>query len=155
MHIDHEIFEQGIQNTRKLRLTFYDDKRKFNFTRLSVPIHYRPPTAKGDSSDCYFFWITDSDTDRHILRLWPSQIVSMDLTEEAFEPEILTICKKELAENQINGQGPDSKDAAPTEPSSEEYDEIAELAKDLAAKIKANGIARKEKPFEEGIDKYA
>jgi hypothetical protein len=150
MHIDHDIFVQAIQNTRKIRLTFYDDKRKFNFTRLSVPIHYRSPRTKSDCSDCYYFWIPEADTNRHFLRLLPSQIVSMDLTEEAFDPERLTISERDLAKSQTKQQDPDSKGSAPAEPSSEEYDEIAKLAKDLAAKIKANGLSRKEKPVKEG-----
>lgn len=150
MHIDLGIFVLGIQSTRKIRLTYFDDKHKFNFTKLSIPLHYRLRGAGGDYSDCYYFWVPEADADKHFLRLSPSQIVSMDLTEESFDPERLIISEGDLAKNQTKKQNFDSKGSAPTEPTSEKFDEIAKLAKYLAAKIKANGLSKNETRSVEG-----
>jgi len=150
MHSDHSIFVLGIQKRRKIKLTYFDNEIKLNFTKLSIPLHYRSPRAEGDYSDCYYFWVPEADADKHFLCLSPSQIVSMDLTDEAFDPGKLTINEGGMANNQTEKQNIDSKSSMPKEPTSETFDQIAKLAKHLAAKIKANGLSKNETRSVEG-----
>jgi len=141
MHNDHNIFVLGIQKSRKIRLTYFNAERKLKFTKLSIPLHYRSSRREGTESDFYYFWFSEAAGVKHFLGLPPSRIVSMDLTDEAFDPERLTISDEAMSDSKTEKQKPDFKDSTPTEPTSAEYDEIAKLAKHLAAKIKANGLS--------------
>jgi len=151
MHNDHSIFVMGIQKRRKIRLTYFDHKIKLNFTKLSVPLYYRPSRHVGNDSDCYYFWFSEAAGVKHFLELPASHIVSMDLTDEVFDPERLTISNEDLSDIKTKKQKLDPKDSTPTEPASAEYDEIAKLAKRLAAEIKANGLSGKEVRSGEGV----
>ncbi len=150
MHNDHNIFVLGIQKHRKIRLTYFDSEIKLNFTKLSVPLYYCPFRHVGNDSDCYYFWFSEAAGVKHFLELPASHIVSMDLTDEIFDPERLTISDEDMSDNKTEKQKLEHKDSTPTEPASAEYDEIAKLAKHLAAKIKANSSSGKEKRSGEG-----
>jgi hypothetical protein len=150
MHIDHNIFVKGIQSTRKITLTYFDNEIKLNFTKLSVPLYYRPSRHVGNDSDCYYFWFSEAAGAKHFLELPASHIVSMDLTDEVFDPERLTISDEAMSDNKTEKQKLEYKDSTSTEPASAEYDEIAKLAKHLAAKIKASSLSGKEKRSGEG-----
>ena len=150
MHNDHNIFVLGIQKHRKIRLTYFDNEIKLNFAKLSVPLYYRPSRHVGNDSDRYYFWFSEAAGTKHFLELPASHIVSMDLTDGAFDPERLIISNEDSSDNKTEKQKLDTKDSTPAEPASAEYDEIAKLAKHLAAKIKANSLSGKEKRSGEG-----
>ena len=151
MHNDHNIFVLGIQKHRKIRLTYFDHEIKLNFTKLSIPLHCHLPRGEYIGSGFYYFWVSETDDGKHFLGLSASKIVSMDLTDETFDPERLTISDEALSDNKTEEQNHDFKDSTPTEPTSAECDEIAKLAKHLAAKIKANGLSGKEERSGEGV----
>jgi len=91
MHSVHTIFVQAIQNCRKIKLTYFDNEIKLNLTKLSIPLHHRPLRVEGVESDFYYFWMSKADECKRFLRLSASQILSMDLTDEAFDLGKLTI----------------------------------------------------------------
>ncbi|OHB61192.1 MAG: hypothetical protein A2168_08650 [Planctomycetes bacterium RBG_13_50_24] len=89
MHRDHDIFIQGIEQEKRLELTFFSKKLRRNVVSLCAPLHYgKGPagTAAGvnDELECYYLWDFGTDKGSNFLALSPSQIVSMALTEDVF-----------------------------------------------------------------------
>jgi len=91
MHRDHALFVRAIREERRVRLTRVCGGRTAELASVFVPIYYSRPVA-GDDSDCYYLWGSNDDGDKRLLFLPPSQIVSIELTEEAFDPaECMTV----------------------------------------------------------------
>ena len=87
MHNDHEVFIQGIQQKKRLRLTFLSEKNPKNLQRQCAPLHYSKGHIEGDNLDCYYLWDFNAVKANHFLALPPSQIIKMDLAEETFKIE--------------------------------------------------------------------
>ncbi|MDT8301326.1 MAG: hypothetical protein RQ760_07555 [Sedimentisphaerales bacterium] len=85
MHSDHDIFIQGIQQKKKLRLTFLSEKNPKNLPRQCAPLHYSKGRIEGDNLDCYYFWDLEAAQGSHFLALLPSQISRMELSEGTFK----------------------------------------------------------------------
>jgi hypothetical protein len=84
MHRDHDVFIQGIEQEKRLKLTFFSRKHRRDVVSLCAPLHYSKGLAAGDEMDCYYLWDLEAAKGSNFLALSPSQIVSMELTEEAF-----------------------------------------------------------------------
>ena len=84
MHSDHDIFIQGIEQEKRLELTFFSRKHRRQAVSLCAPLHYSKGIAAGDEMDCYYLWDFEAEKGSNFLALSPSQIVSMELTEDAF-----------------------------------------------------------------------
>ena len=84
MHSDHDYFLIGIERETKLKLTFFSRKHNRDVVSLCAPLHYSKGLAAGDELDCYYLWDFEAEKGSNFLALSPSQIVSMELTEEAF-----------------------------------------------------------------------
>jgi len=98
MHRDHKIFVQAIQDKRKVKLTFLSEERGGDTDRLCGPIFYSAPVA-GSDSGCYYLWDFESNTDNHFLGFPPSQIVSMELTEEPFDLVEFFTSRKQISDS--------------------------------------------------------
>ncbi len=98
MHSDHDIFIQGIEKKRRLKLTFSGGKNPPNLAvRECAPLHYSKGHIEGDDLDCYYLWDSDVADGAHFLALPPSQIVSMEMAEVKFNIEDFSTNKKTTA----------------------------------------------------------
>ena len=90
MHRDHAVFVQAIKDKRKVKLVFLTDAAGTKAEKLCGPMLYSPPIAgdeTGDESDCYYLWDSESGSGKQFLGFPSNKIVSMELTEQAFDPE--------------------------------------------------------------------
>ncbi len=86
MHADHDTFMRGIKGMRKIRLTFFSKEDRGQLVRTCAPMDFGPSRRAKDKSDRYHLWDFESDTRNHTLGLPPTQIVSMELLSETFDP---------------------------------------------------------------------
>jgi hypothetical protein len=89
MHGDHQAFISGIGNRTKVILTFVSQEDAGRqLTRTCAPMDFGPSRRTKDPSDRYHFWDYDSDSPggRHTLSLVPTQVVSIEPTDEGFDP---------------------------------------------------------------------
>ena len=89
MHENHDIFARGMERQTKVKLTFSSRKHRENIVRPCAPLHYSEGVGSGDDKDCYYFWDFEAGKGSNFLHLSPSQIVSMEPTEDAFRVEEL------------------------------------------------------------------
>ncbi len=88
MHSDHDIFAQGIEQKRRLRLTFLGDDRGLQMVRQCAPLYHSG--ARADELECYYLWDFEADEGYNFTALSPLQIVAMELAEGDFS--IKEIC---------------------------------------------------------------
>lgn len=89
MHHDHAVFVRAIKDNRKVKLVFLSDAGGNKAEKLCGPMLYSPSFAgdeTADESDCYYFWDFESGNGKHVLGFPSNKIVSMELTEQAFDP---------------------------------------------------------------------
>jgi len=79
-------FEEAIRSRRKIRITFYSKEDGHNLVRTCAPLDYGPSRRARDKSDRFHMWDYDSDTRSHILSLFPNQVATLEVLDEAFEP---------------------------------------------------------------------
>ncbi len=89
MHRDHDVFIQGIEQEKRLELTYFSRKHRREVERLCAPLHYGkgpagPSTGGEDELECYYLWDFGAKKGSSFLALSPSQIVSMKLTDHDF-----------------------------------------------------------------------
>jgi hypothetical protein len=87
VHSNHDIFIQGIQQKKRLNLSFFSRKSLRNLLRQCAPLHYSKGYIEGDGLDCYYIWDFEATNGSNFLSLPPSQIVMMELVEETFNIE--------------------------------------------------------------------
>ena len=87
MHSDHDVFIQGIQQKKRLKLTFSGKENPQNLLRQCAPLHYSKGQTEGDDLDCYYIWDFEAAHGGHFLALPPSQIATMNLAEGTFKIE--------------------------------------------------------------------
>lgn len=87
MHRDHQIFVQGINQKKIVKLTFFNEKQASNLVRLCAPLYYNQGQTEGDDLDLYLFWDFKRTKGNYVLSLPPSQILNMGLTEDSFSSE--------------------------------------------------------------------
>ena len=85
MHSDHDIFIQGIEQKRKLKLTFFGRGNPQNLVKQCGPLLYSKGRIEGDGLDCYYIWDFEATKGSQFWALYTSQIVTMELAEEAFK----------------------------------------------------------------------
>ena len=94
MHCDHNVFIQGMEQKRRLKLTFLGGKNLQNLVRECAPLHYSKGQVEGDDLDSYYIWDFETSKDNHFLALPPSQIIKMELAEGEFDIEDFTAHRK-------------------------------------------------------------
>ena len=94
MHRDHDIFVRAIKDKKKVELVFLSNTDGSNTEKLCGPMLYSPPAPAGES-DWYYLWDFEGSSDKRVLGLPPNKIVSMGLTEEAFDPKDFTTSERE------------------------------------------------------------
>jgi len=86
MHIDHNDFVSGINEKRKITLSFYSKEDGSVLIRTCAPMDFGPSRRVLNDINRYHFWDYDSDEQRHNLSLKAEQIVNIELTEDCFDP---------------------------------------------------------------------
>ncbi|NIO88145.1 MAG: hypothetical protein GTN53_46645 [Candidatus Aminicenantes bacterium] len=89
MHKDHDVFIQGIEQEKRLELTFFSKKHRREGVSQCAPLHYSkgpasPAEGVQDELECYYLWDFGAKKGSNFLALSPSQIISMKLTEDVF-----------------------------------------------------------------------
>lgn len=85
MHTDHDIFTNGIEQKRTIKMTFSSRENLQSLLRECAPLHYSKGQIEGDDLDCYYFWDFKATNGSHFLALPPSQIITMELAEGTFK----------------------------------------------------------------------
>ena len=95
MHGHHDIFVRGIVETKKIALTFLGNESQANVVKCCIPVDYSPGRRARDTSELYFFWDFESGQRDYLLSLPPDTIVTMEITDEKFNPkDFVTFWKK-------------------------------------------------------------
>ena len=94
MHSDHDVFIQGIEQKRRIKINFLGGKYLRNMVMLCAPLLYSKGNVEGDGLSCYYFWDFKATNGDHFLALPPSQIVTMELAEGTFKTEDFSSFKK-------------------------------------------------------------
>lgn len=89
MHKDHDVFIQSLGRETKLKLTFFSRKHASEVVSPCAPLHYSKGPASlapgtEDKLECYYLWDFGAKKGSNFLALSPSQIVSMEPTEDVF-----------------------------------------------------------------------
>lgn len=84
MHKDHDVFIQSVERETKLKLTFFSRKHRREVVSPCAPLHYSKGLTVGDELGCYYLWDFGAEKGSNFLALSPSEIVSMELTEDIF-----------------------------------------------------------------------
>ncbi|MHC4169224.1 MAG: hypothetical protein ACYSWQ_19925 [Planctomycetota bacterium] len=95
MHSDHEIFQRGISQNRKVKLTSTSEELGRELVSLCAPLYYSRGRDNADEPGCYYLWDFEATVGYNFVALAPSEIVSMELTEDSFELEEMRDSKQE------------------------------------------------------------
>ncbi len=79
-------FIAAIRSKRLVRITFFSKEDQGYLTRLCAPMDYGPSRRAKDQSDRYHLWDYESDEGSHVLSLLPSQVQSIEVLDEHFDP---------------------------------------------------------------------
>jgi len=104
VHSDHDIFIQGIEQKRRIKMTFSGKKKLQNLVRQCAPLYYSKGRIERDGLDSYYIWDFEATKGSHFLALLPSQIVTMELAEETFNVEDFS-GREETKANSTKGPG--------------------------------------------------
>ena len=86
-HAHHSIFVAAIHSKNKLQVTFYSKKDQMQVTRVSAPMDFGPIAKETLKIDRYHFWDFTSPSAPHTECLEASQIQSISLLDETFDPK--------------------------------------------------------------------
>lgn len=84
--VDEKILVEAIRGKRKVRLMFHSKEDASSLVRMCAPMDVGPSRRAKDKSVRYHFWDFDSDTASHTLSLLPTQVLSIEVTAEPFDP---------------------------------------------------------------------
>ena len=84
MHRDHDYFIRGIEREIKLKLHYLSRRHNRDVVSLCAPLHYSKGLAAADDLGCYYLWDFEARKGSNFLALSPSEIISMELTGDAF-----------------------------------------------------------------------
>jgi hypothetical protein len=94
MHRDHKIFIQAIKDKKKVLIKQLNDTDSKPHTKVCRPLFYIPANGQ-DGCAQYYFWEGDREGKGDILRVTPVQIVSIESTQESFDPAGFTLVSDE------------------------------------------------------------
>lgn len=86
MDKNYQNFIQAINEKKVVKLEF-NSKEKWNSIRMCIPFDFWPSRKFKDWLDRYHFYDLDSPEWSHNLSILPSQIISISVTDEIFNPE--------------------------------------------------------------------
>jgi hypothetical protein len=87
VHRDHDVFVRSVERETKLKLTFFSRKHRREIVSLCAPLHFSKSPTGHDEQDCYYLWDFEAKKGSNFLALSSPQMVSMELTDEAFHTQ--------------------------------------------------------------------
>jgi hypothetical protein len=87
MHRDHDVFIRSVERETKVTLTYFNIKHRRKVCSLCAPLHFSKSMTGQEEQDCYYLWDFEAETGSNFLSLSPSQIVSMEPTDKAFDTQ--------------------------------------------------------------------
>jgi len=89
---EHEVFIQGIEQERKLKVRYFCRKHLREIVSLCAPLHYSKGPVNSaikaeNELECYYLWDFGAEKDSNFLSLSPSEIIHMELTDEVFSSQ--------------------------------------------------------------------
>jgi hypothetical protein len=87
MHRDHDVFVRSIERETKVKLTFVSKKHYKDMIGLCAPLHFSKSITGQDEQDCYYFWNFGAKKGNNFLSLSSSEIIGIELTDEAFSTQ--------------------------------------------------------------------
>jgi hypothetical protein len=85
-HQQHEIFISAIHNKQMLQVVFYSKKDEMKVTRKCAPFDFGPKAREKSQINRYHFWDFSSPSGPHTESLEASQIQSISLVGDLFDP---------------------------------------------------------------------
>ena len=85
-HPQHALFIQAIQDKKKISITFHSAKDGMDVTRIGAPMDFGPHARFKDKSYRYHVWDFSSPSGPHTEPLEASQIRSISLLADQFDP---------------------------------------------------------------------
>lgn len=85
-HSQHETFLKALHGLHKVRIVFFSNKDKADVTRISAPMDFGPKAKEQPPIDRYHFWDFTNPSNPHTESLEATQIRSIFLLNETFEP---------------------------------------------------------------------
>jgi hypothetical protein len=110
MHRDHKIFIQAIKDSKKVLIKYSNNAGRKERTKVCRPLFYIPADGQ-DSCAHYYFWDGESGRRGDIFWVTPDQIVSIEPTQESFDPAGFTLVSDEEL-SQSDSQSSDSSEHA-------------------------------------------
>ncbi len=104
MHSDHDMFIRGIEQKRRVEVTYLSNERREKLLRRCGPLYYSRGKTEADGLECYYLWDFEADEGYNFLALSSAQILSMELTEDPFSIEEVSSSSKRSGRST---QGPD------------------------------------------------
>ena len=80
-----DIFNQALNENRKILLTDFNEEHNLYQTRLCIPLEHIPPISES-GFDYFYFWNPEAEVGERIFGLPPTEIQSMVLSDESFNP---------------------------------------------------------------------
>ncbi len=84
---DKDTFINAIHRKRIVKVTF-SSKEKGVITRRCVPFDFGPSKRYKDGRDRFHFYDLDSPEGKHNLSILPEQLISIEILEQSFDPQI-------------------------------------------------------------------
>jgi hypothetical protein len=94
MHRDHKIFIQAIKDRKKVLIKHRNDAGRDIRTKVYRPLFYIPDSNQ-NGCDHYYLWDGESNERGNIFWVTPAQIVSIELTQESFDPAGFVLASSE------------------------------------------------------------
>lgn len=79
-------FIDAIKTRKKIKLTFYSKEDGTPLIRFTAPMDYGPSRRAANKENRFHFWDYESDKRNHVLSLLPSQVISLEVTQQDFDP---------------------------------------------------------------------
>jgi hypothetical protein len=110
MHRDHKIFIQAIKDKKKVIIEQLNDSDREKRTKVCRPLFYIPASSQ-DGCAHYYFWDGERGEKGNIFWVTPAQIVSIEPTQQSFDPSGFTLMSDEELPRR-DSQSPDSLEHA-------------------------------------------
>lgn len=79
-------FLEALSGRKLVRVSFYSKEDGAIISRKCAPMDYGPSRRAKDKSNRYHFWDLTSDSRNHTLSLLPSQLKSLEVLGDSFDP---------------------------------------------------------------------
>jgi hypothetical protein len=86
MHADHQTFLEAIAGRRKLSVRFFSKKVGEELVRMCAPLDFGPLRGSPDTAERYQLWDLEAKRKPWNVAILESDVVSMTLLDETFEP---------------------------------------------------------------------